>query len=752
MAKSILEQLQETNDKAVMQLIYERVDELFGAGNQFFAMEFPLRSINSSDYAYNTDDCYSSLTKPYPVQEAEFALSDQLFDVSPIVQGSNGEKLSTVYDTALNNFVPKLDALKSFVSDQKNLREWLMSKVDVDIDGVKQSMSRIELSKKLYGDFLETRNKWYEKRDEKYDERKAADDLDGYARWLSTKGLVESDKLNNAYNDAIVRGHYHEVLTLLGFLNVSSPAEVLESTKQKMRSSVRASLDGSSDVYPVQFQPSDWFKSLKPNMSPKDLTMATDSLLADYSAKKKRLASLNASLLELGVIEISAERREQLETDIADCNDELAAAEASLIDQYGQGTVSAVRSAISIYKELNPLKNAAEITDELLKKDSGDGEEPKDTVQNIDTKSRVLDLIGDISEDVIKNIAQTYAAQSEVIKKQRRLTETLMAYSEAMVKDKQLQKLRIQEQIRAVQEDLEFLQPLVNGTIMEAGKMEEAAKAEDAPKDKGAKKDSNKESEEVTQEPLMVSSSSDKAEADFSDIIIKIAGSVSESLTQSASSASNKSTGLGGWFWSGKSVSSATSSSDQQKSREITSTLEIGFRVKKVAFNRGGWFNPTVFKLSKNYYHLTETLASGGLKKSQIYGAKNSSELEKLKQYTSTETNEQEDYILPAFPTGFLIAKDITIRVSGSSDEMALSKSYMKKQESSGGGIFCFRTNKSYSESRSSDSAYFGNSSKYFYIRIPGPQILGWFLEFTAADKSTDYESLDPEMYAVALQ
>jgi hypothetical protein len=134
--------------------------------------------------------------------------------------------------------------------------------------------------------FFRPAQAWYGERNSSYDSLKEKGDLDGYARWLSTQGLVEEEKLNNTYNDAVVRGHYHEVMTLLGFLNISSLAEVLESTKQKMRASIRRSMDGSSDVYPVQFQPSDWFKSLRPNISPKDLTMATDNLIADSRQKK----------------------------------------------------------------------------------------------------------------------------------------------------------------------------------------------------------------------------------------------------------------------------------------------------------------------------------------------------------------------------------------------------------------------------------------------------------------------------------
>lgn len=34
-----------------------------------------------------------------------------------------------------------------------------------------------------------------------------------------------------------------------------------------------------------------------------------------------------------------------------------------------------------------------------------------------------------------------------------------------------------------------------------------------------------------------------------------------------------------------------------------------------------------------------------------------------------------------------------------------------------------------------------------FYMRIPGPQILGWFMELTAKDNASDYESLSKSDY-----
>ena len=76
----------------------------------------------------------------------------------------------------------------------------------------------------------------------------------------------------------------------------------------------------------------------------------------------------------------------------------------------------------------------------------------------------------------------------------------------------------------------------------------------------------------------------------------------------------------------------------------------------------------------------------------------------------------------------------------------------MENHEASGGSIFVFRHNSSHSRSSQSESAYFGSSANYFYIRIPGPQILGWFLELTPADNASPYRELDPNLYADTLE
>ncbi|GAB6013428.1 hypothetical protein [Viscerimonas tarda] len=773
--ESPLEKLQKTTTMDVMSVIYDKINELFGAGNQLFTMEFPARGLNNRTYEYDDNGCYSVLTKPYPVQEAEFTLSNQLFDISPIVQGPNGEKLSTVFNTLLNNYVPKLDTLKPFVSDQRELRNWLLEEIDYDDEnGNKQRASRMHIAKELYGKFLEGRNKWYEEKTAKYDDAKSSpkreESLDSFSKWLSSEGLVKEETINNLFNDAVVRGHYHEVLTLLGFLNVSSPAEVLEETKQKMRSSLRRSLDGSSDIYPVQFQPSNWAKSLRPNVSPKDLTMTTESLMADFRAKNKRLNSLKAQLAEIGITEIPVNKQDELKKAADAAAQKVSDIESELITQYGKGAVEAVNTAIKIFKAVDPTANASDAITTLT---SANG---KPTLQS--SKTKVLNIIGDSIGSISENMVATFETQQKALTAQKVANDALMEYSEAKVKDKRLLRQRVQEQIDQLEADLKFLAPLVSGVIAEEAKNEnddtdpdikdligkskekldeEKAKLtkeiNDTPDENKSKPEYGKiqkrlaKIESLLNPPLMIdSSSSDSSDSDFMDVIIKAEMTEKTDKNESTSSVENSSFKLGGWFFSVGGSHSSQKASEIEKHSALSSKLEIGFRAKKVTFERGGWFNPTIFKLSHNYFRLADMRCSGGnIDKSTVHKADCNTFKNSL-QYTD-DHDANLKYLLPAFPTGFVIVKDITIRVESNAEESASNKEYMKENSENSGGIFGFRASNSKASNSQSESAYFGSSGNFFYIRIPGPQIMGWFLEFTSKDNAQTYKAIETDIF-----
>jgi hypothetical protein len=317
-----------------------------------------------------------------------------------------------------------------------------------------------------------------------------------------------------------------------------------------------------------------------------------------------------------------------------------------------------------------------------------------------------------------------------------------MAFSEAKVKDMRLQKLRIEEQIKSVQADLDFLTPLISGTI---GEIEKSDRAKESQTDST-----------IPDGALMTEATEENEDNNFMDVIIK--SDERGALSSGSSSSSSKESGfnVGGWFWSGSSNTSQGNATSSESKLNMQKKLEIGFRVKKVSIDRGGWFNANIFKLSDNYFRLADICFSDGLHKDDVQsifadGENGSKELKELVTYLG-KNGKTLNYVLPAFPTGFVIAKDITIRIWTGEDTADSSRTYMENHSSGSGGIFGFRGNSGSSSKSQSESAYFGNSQNYFYIRIPGPQILGWFLEFTPADNASPYEELDPGLYAQALE
>ena len=95
-------------EKSIALQLHDKLEELFGQGNQAFCMEYPPRNLNARDYAYTIEDNTGVLFKPQTVAEAEFNLSDQMLDLASFVQGSNGEKVSNLFKAVLNNYIPRL--------------------------------------------------------------------------------------------------------------------------------------------------------------------------------------------------------------------------------------------------------------------------------------------------------------------------------------------------------------------------------------------------------------------------------------------------------------------------------------------------------------------------------------------------------------------------------------------------------------------------------------------------------------------
>lgn len=91
---------------------------------------------------------------------------------------------------------------------------------------------------------------------------------------------------------------------------------------------------------------------------------------------------------------------------------------------------------------------------------------------------------------------------------------------------------------------------------------------------------------------------------------------------------------------------------------------------------------------------------------------------------------------IPCFPTAFVIAKDVTVKLTTESVISSEDAKAMEKHAASGGGFLFFKARKSSASSSSESSASVTSNANTLTIKFTDPQILGYYLETTAQDKS----------------
>lgn len=758
-------------DANMAAMMYYQINKIFGGGSQLFTMEYPGRSLNRLDYAYPIEDYNSSsLTKPYVVAENEFRLCDTMLDLSPIVQGPNGSNLSNVYHTALNNYTPKIDNLKDFITDKMELRLFLMEKITDEIDGEQMTCSRMEFCQRTYLRYLEKKYLWDQEKIDKQKSYNASKELDEYAKWLATTAWTKDHELECLFNDAVVRGFYHEIMTILGFLDIASPAERLSTAKTNRRASIRRSMDSSMDILPVQMQPSNWFRSLTPNFSPQDLTLGTEYLALEYQSKKALLSSLEAELRVLVSANVGAESVAELEMRTAELKEALLSDEKSYFEGFTEAQVDAVKLAFEIASK-----------GEIIGFIGGGSQNVTDSLANLISNVDFAKLIGLDSgktetdnpmTNLINKTYDLYAKHLDYFKTFAELMDTQLTLVSAQSNNYQDEIEILKEKIRLLKQELNQLSVVLtsdavnnpSAALTEKGKgkrsVPELIKGSKVNGDEknvdtlGADDDNDEDTDgtDTTDMDILPISKYDE-DTVFTDIVF------SSSEIESLNKENQESTyaKLGGsmenLFFNSSSSVEYSASSSQFVQELYAEGFTIGMRVTKVTVDRGGWFDPSIFDISSSYMRLNQKILSGaGLTVNEILEAYNSkdnkydsgnyTEIEKLK-----KTKDGGNYILTAFPVSFMIAKDVVIKSSMKEFKEEHYKEFRKVTANTTSHIFGFRMSGGYMT-----ESYMGydksqDGTVNFYMRIPGPQILGWFMELTAKDESSAYESLSKSEY-----
>lgn len=99
------------------------------------------------------------------------------------------------------------------------------------------------------------------------------------------------------------------------------------------------------------------------------------------------------------------------------------------------------------------------------------------------------------------------------------------------------------------------------------------------------------------------------------------------------------------------------------------------------------------------------------------------------------------DCVFPCFPMAFVVARDVTVRLTTENAVSSETAMAMEQHASKGGGFLFFSASKSLSSSGSSSSAHVSSKSNSTTIRFTDQQVLGYYIEATPADNSTALDS-----------
>ena len=631
---------------------------------QIFALQFPGRFLQKDLYAWDTKKAgiYGQFVKPTVVNESEFRLVDQLYNIGPVVGAPSGINLSIVYEQCLNNLIPGVPSSAiDFQKQQSKIREWLLKDVkttgwvkdlikaqhtetdktssktptsgkSVAPPGVKASsainpdskpqfaladkladdnkINRMELSQALMQEYLAAKQAWELQRDDMIKNAKG-EDLDALTRRLAHITAIRESQLASKYADAVVRGYSHVIRQYLGYMDIKSTAETLQDAKDALRESAMSSLDGSMKIYPIQMTPVDWFQSLSTSFNMEDLTSKQDVIEQQLSIKSKLVEDLN---LRLALIQSNPKQSvKELQQKFDTAQEAYDRASADLSTRYTSNVISLAKTFIN--------KNNVFALDDFKKAAS---------------KANIAETaIGNI-QDGINQLTQ---AQLTVTQTSRALTTLMAAKSLAESSDTAQEVVELQVQITALQKDITELTTRLQS-------LRYAAPPPPAKKDKDGK-ELPPSVNDIDLYPPETSSGGSR----WQEMYIKHTVNSTYSASSNQSSASAQKNDVSLFFGSYHSESKASQAISESERSSSSVDVEVGFRATMVTVDRGGWFQPQFFKQSAGFHHIDP----------KITWSKWPENITTFQQLVESQDKSVFDTLnkglLPAYPTGFIICK-----------------------------------------------------------------------------------------------
>ena len=686
--------LKDEGSGSLVDIMYDKVNEVLGGdnANQYFCMTFPGTILSPHTYSY---DYQNNQPKPPAVEANESRLANKLFDPCHITGADNGRSLAQQYSTSLDMLTPKLNS--KIQEAKSNLRSMLMTPYPYDFgNGMENNLTLQQVFFRLYDDWVKLKMEWSKLQTDKkaelarkYNSGSAEDNAaqqNEYLTWYQTVAEGYLEGLNEQYSKILAVFSPNDMKIIEGILDSGSGAELEEA--REVLQNVRKSNPNGGYIYPVTFSPQNWFELLDNSFTGIDLLESPEVLSEQmYLLSSQRINLVAQSNSIAGAIpddkEINAKK-----VAVEEAKSALNTAESDLVGKYGQGVSAVLHAALDIASVLGVGGITVTILNRLISKTGTLTPDNKDLI-----------------DDLNKAISDTSTAQRNYVDASQQLSDAQMAYIES-------------KNLRSLKEILAPIRTQIEQLDLEISNLSNKIKLSSA-----LSSGNNSVKNDDPTPSLMTNENvaPNKVPKGFTQIVIQETASTMNNSTSKSAAASSSTSGVNFFFCGVSASSSQSESAFNSYTASDKCTIEIGMSVAKVAIERD-WFNPGLFMLTRDMYNVTsQKIAPNNVSKAEF----DDNRLEKMA-----------DCVFPCFPTAFVVARDVTIKLtteSAVSNETAMA---MEQHASKGGGFLFFSGSKSSSSSSSSSNAHVSSKGNSTTIRFTDPQVIGYYIEATPADNS----------------
>lgn len=679
------------NSPSMVDLLYDQINSVLGGDNQnqYFCLTFPGTLLDPDSYRYDI----ATQSKPLTVQANESALTNKLFDACQVTGSDNGRSLPQQYSTALGMLTPKLNP--GTVEAKNALRDMLMTPYAYDFgQGLVTDLTLQQVFYRLYDEWVATKQTWAKLQADKQAE---------LAQEYPGTSTADNQNRQNAYlawYETVAEGYLEQLNEQYSkILAVFSPSDMkilegildsgsgaeLQEARETLNNTRRANPNGGY-TYPVSLQPANWFELLDNSFTGVDLLDSPELLSEKMYMLSSQKAIYSSQIEQIGAAIPSDEAVDAAKAKVTDAKNAVDSAEKSLTDQYGSGIKTVLNAAVEILSVPGGAVTSG-VLSRLASKSGLNG----DDQGLIDNLNKVLSDVQSAQKGYVEAMDALTTAQESYIQLHG-LEELASLLTPLKAKQEQLDL-----QIQQVADKIALSQQIqgANG--------------------------------ESTTAPRQVP-------AGYTALTIQANASSMDTATSKSSSASSSSTGVSFLFGGYTQDSSSSQSAYDSFTHSKDCKVEIGMAVAKVSIQRD-WFNPGLFMLSGDMCNVT--------------GEKVAPNKDYPNGFDANRFAAMNDCVFPCFPTAFVVARDVTVKITTSESISQQTAQAMEQHAAKGGGFLFFRGASSSSSSSSQSSAHVSSSGQSITIRFTDPQVLGYYMEATSGDYSSPIDSTGSDYVTV---